>query len=314
MKHKLTGASLLRAKKSLRNRISLRTWTIIALALFMVFAIGVSALQIPVQSNQTGGRNAGVKPKRTTERRNRRDSKTKALLNTSANSSILSPILATADFDLLGLAVTADPATLTVPKNTSTSIHTSVRVPEGTDPLSIITALNPNYRVRGELTGPSLTAPLTLEAPIGQPLNIPALSNAGDHLVRNLRVVDLSTPEQTVVTSVTPDSVGIVVIERLLVSQVQVHELNYDQIVQAGINITGDSYRAFNFTLGIATTSIAQNITIPVASSHSCATTEPSTPYSRRPGNRLGTRKSPTAASAVGPPIKIPAQPSHAGY
>lgn len=236
-----------------------------ALALLMAFAIGVSALQIPGQSNQTGGRNAGVKPKRTTERRNRRDSKTKALLNTSANSSILSPTLATADFDLLGLAVTADPATLTVPKNTSTSIHTSVRVPEGTDPFSIITALNPNYRVRGELTGPSLTAPLTLEAPIGQPLNIPALGNAGDHLVRNLRVVDLSTPEQTVVTSVTPDSVGIVVIERLLVSQVQVHELNYDQIVQAGINITGDSYRAFNFTLGIATTSTAQNITIPVA-------------------------------------------------
>jgi hypothetical protein len=180
-------------------------------------------------------------------------------------SSILSPVLATADFDLLGLAVTADPATLTVPKNTATSIRTSVRVPEGSDPLNIIAALNPNYRVRGELTGPSLTAPLTLEAPIGQPLNIPALSNAGDHLVRNLRVVDLSTPEQTVVTSVTPDSVGIVVIERLLVSQVQVRELNYDQIVQAGINITGDSYRAFNFTLGVATTSNVQTINIPVA-------------------------------------------------
>ncbi|HEY0728713.1 MAG TPA: hypothetical protein VGD38_11625, partial [Pyrinomonadaceae bacterium] len=125
--------------------------------------------------------------------------------------------------------------------------------------------MNPNYRVRGELTGPSLTAPLTLEAPIGQPLNIPPLSNAGDHLIRNLRVVDLSTPEQPVVTSVTPDSCGIVVIERLLVSQVQVQQLSYDQIVQAGINITGDSYRAFNFVLGIATSSTAQTINIPVA-------------------------------------------------
>jgi hypothetical protein len=249
--------------KSLRTRVSLRTWTILALVLFMVFGIGVSALQIPGQS---GGRNAGVKPKRTTDRRARtkRDSKNKSLTDTSSNS-ILSPVLATADFDLLGLAVTADPATLTVPKNTATSIRTSVRVPEGTDPLNIIAALNPNYRVRGELTGPSLTAPLALEAPIGQPLNIPALSNAGDHIVRNLRVVDLSTPEQTVVTSVTPDSVGIVVIERLLISQVQVNELNYDQIIQAGINITGDSYRAFNFTLGVATTSNAQTITIPVA-------------------------------------------------
>ena len=249
--------------KSLATRISLRTWTIVALTLFMIFAIGVSALQTPVQ---TGGRNAGVKPKRTPQRRdrNRAEVKGKALV-APMSSSILSPVLATADFDLLGLAVTADPATLTVPKNTATSIHTSVRVPEGSDPLNIIAALNPNYRVRGELTGPSLTTPLTLEAPIGQPLNIPALSNAGDHLIRNLRVVDLSTPEQTVVTSVTPDSVGIVVIERLLVSQVQVHELSYDQIVQAGINITDDSYRAFNFTLGLATTSTAQTIVIPVA-------------------------------------------------
>ncbi len=161
--------------------------------------------------------------------------------------------------------MTVDPASLTVPKNTPTSIHTSIRVPEGTDPSVIIAALNPNYRVRGELTGPSLTAPLTLESAIGQPLNIPGLSNAGDHLVSNLRVVDVSTPGQDVVTSVTPDSCGIVVIERLLVSQVQVNELTYDQILQAGINITDDSYRAFNFTLGIGTSSTAATINIPVA-------------------------------------------------
>ncbi|HKU73806.1 MAG TPA: LamG-like jellyroll fold domain-containing protein [Pyrinomonadaceae bacterium] len=251
-----------KTKKSLATRITLRTWIALALLLFMLFAIGASALQTP----QTGGRNAGVKPKRTPQRRDRnvRAGQSKALAVPMSNS-ILSPVLATADFDLLGLAVTADPATLTVPKNTATSIHTSVRVPEGSDPLNIIAALNPNYRVRGELTGPSLTAPLTLEAPIGQPLNVPPLSNAGDHLVRNLRVVDLSTPEQAVVTSVTPDSCGIVVIERLLISQVQVHELSYDQIIQAGINITGDSYRAFNFTLGVATSSTPQEIVIPVA-------------------------------------------------
>jgi hypothetical protein len=174
-------------------------------------------------------------------------------------------VLATADFDLLGLAVTVDPPSLTVPKNTPTSIHTSISVPEGSDPTPLIAALNPNYRVRGELTGPSLTGPLTLEALVGQPLNIPSLSNAGDHLIRNLRVVDISTPDQAVVTSVTPDAVGIVVIERLLVSQVQVQELTYDQILQAGINITDDSYRAFNFTLGIGTSSSAETISIPVA-------------------------------------------------
>jgi hypothetical protein len=238
----------LRPRKQLGARISLRNWTVIALVLLMVFTLSVSAaFQNPAQQNgqQPGARNAGVKPKRTIERRdkNRRDAKAVANrgdLGTAITES-LSPVLAAVDFDLLGLAVIADPVSLTVPKNTPTVIHTSIRVPDGTDPSSIIAALNPNYRVRGELTGPSLTAPLELEALIGQPLNIPPLNNAGDHLVRNLRVVDVSTPDHAVVTSVTPDSCGIVVIERLLVSQVQVNELSFDEIIQAGINITSDS-------------------------------------------------------------------------
>ncbi|HBB87753.1 MAG TPA: hypothetical protein DC047_09075, partial [Blastocatellia bacterium] len=276
-----TAAKHLRRKQSGKQsgiRSSLRNWLGITLVLLMAFAFSVSAtLQNPIQSGgqQPGTRSSGVTPKRTPQRRDSSrpgtsssgpQSKSGKGLSTGTEiSNILSPTLAVADFDLLGLAVTVDPASLTVPKNTPTSIHTSVRVPEGTDPSSIIAALNPNYRVRGELTGPSLTVPLALEALIGQPLNIPPLSNAGDHLVRNLRVVDVSTPDQAVVTSVTPDSCGIVVIERLLISQVEVHELNYDEIIQAGINITDDSYQAFNFTLGIATTSTPQTINIPVA-------------------------------------------------
>jgi hypothetical protein len=238
------------------------------LVLLTALALTVTALQNPRPNpQQTGSRNAGVKPKRPSPRRDARGN-IKAGANQAAAGVVtnsLSPVLATADFDLLGLAVVVDPVSLTVPKNTPTSIHTSIRVPEGTDPSALIAALNPNYRVRGELTGPSLTGPLTLEASIGQPLNIPALSNAGDHLIRNLRVIDLGTPDQAVVTTVTPDSIGIVVIERLLVSQVEVHELTYDQILQAGINITDDSYRAFNFTLGIGTSSTAETISIPVA-------------------------------------------------
>jgi hypothetical protein len=249
---------------------SFRNWIGITLSVLLALTVTVNALQNPSQNTQqTGSRNSGVKPKRPVERRDRtrttngRSTGSKAATSVITNS--LSPVLATADFDLLGLAVTVDPPSLTVPKNTPTSLHTSISVPEGSDPTALIAALNPNYRVRGELTGPSLTGPLTLEALIGQPLNIPALSNAGDHLIRNLRVVDISTPDQAVVTSVTPDAVGIVVIERLLVSQVQVQELTYDQILQAGINITDDSYRAFNFTLGIGTTSSAETISIPVA-------------------------------------------------
>ncbi len=249
------------------NRSLLNHWVGLTVVAVLAFSLSASAIQNRIQNNtqQTGTRGAGVKPKRPTPVRVKGRPGLKSTNATSAVSEGLSPILATADFDLSGLAVTAGPASLTVPKNTPTFIQTSVNVPAGTDAAAIIAQLNPNYRVRGELTGPSLTSPLTLEASIGQPLNLPGLSNAGDHLVRNLRVVDLGTPDQAVVTSVTPDFVGIVVIERLLISQVEVHELSYDQIIQAGINITDDSYRAFNFTLGVGTSSDAQTITIPVA-------------------------------------------------
>lgn len=177
----------------------------------------------------------------------------------------LYPILASADFNLIGLAVTAGPDTQAVPKNTPTIIQTSVQTPAGVDPQTVIAGLNPNYRVRGELTGPSFTSPLTVEAQIGQPLNIPPLPNGGDHVVQNLRVVDLGLAEQPVVSSVTPDSCGILVIEQVLVTQVQVQELNYNQIVNSGISINDDSYQYFNFILGLSTSSSTQNVQIPVA-------------------------------------------------
>src|SRR5258708_16490211 len=154
---KLADRSLFGFKKHAGGRR--RIWTSLTAVLIVELALSVSAVQNP-QSNdpQTGARSAQVKPKRTTQRKNRKG--TKSLLpgaSREAGSAViesLSPILATADFDLMGLAVTAAPASLTVPKNTPTFVQTSVRVPDGTDPSPIIAGLNPNYRVRGELTGP----------------------------------------------------------------------------------------------------------------------------------------------------------------
>ena len=254
-----------RPTRSVFTKILRSNWIGLTVVAVLAFSLSASAIQNRLQNQQTGTRTAGLKPKRPVQNKPKGRVGLKSTNTTNAVSDGLSPILASADFDLSGLAVTAGPASLTVPKNTPTFIQTSVNVPPGTDPATIIAELNPNYRVRGELSGPSLTSPLTLEAPIGQPLNIPGLSNAGDHLVRNLRVVDVGTPEQTVVTSVTPDFVGIVVIEGLLISQVAVHELSNDQIIEAGITITDDSYKAFNFPLGVATESTPQTISIPVA-------------------------------------------------
>ncbi len=234
------------------------------------------------QQQQTSGRSSGVRPKRVPAPRNgQRQQGGEALKSSNAKGAsalrateqgsspqalqAFSPVLATADFDLIGLAVAASPASQTVPKNTPTSILTSLQLPEGADHALALAGMNPNYRVRGELVGPSLSSPLTIEAPVGQPLRLPALTTAGDHMVQNLRVVDAGAEGQPVVAPVTPDACGVVVIDRLLVSEVQVRELTHEQIIQSGINISDDSYTFFNFTLGLGTTSTGQRIEIPVA-------------------------------------------------
>ena len=251
------------------------------MGLLMLAAFSARAMQnaAPATSQnpqERGARNAGVRPKRPAPNRNGSNqlkrgagiaAEGRATLGTESQSQsgAISNILATADFDLVGLAATTSPATQSVPKNTPTSVLTSIQVPLGSDAATIIAGLNPNYRVRGELTGPSFGAPLTLEAPLGQPINIPPLSQSGDHILQNLRVVDTGAEGQPVVASVTPDACGIVVFERILISEVHVNELTPEQIRQAGITITDDSYQAFNFTLGLGTTSLGQTINIPVA-------------------------------------------------
>lgn len=261
---------------------TVREWVCLLLATAAVLAASVSARQQQSAPRVGAGtRQSGVGAKRQSPRVGAGAPKSEAVRSgAKGQSSIRSslkadpllnaalggqPVLATADFDLIGLAVTAGPATQTVPRNTPTSVLTSMLVPEGSNPSEVAAGLNPNLRVRGELNGPSLNSPVTVEAAVGQPLRLPPLSAAGEHVLQNLRVVDVGAEGQPTVAPVTPDACGIVVIERLLVSEVQVRELTYEQIVQSGINISDDSYRFFNFTLGIGTTSSPQQISIPVA-------------------------------------------------
>src|ERR1700704_1179465 len=138
---KLAGRSLFGLGKYAGGRRG--NWTSLAAILIVALAFSVSALQTPQSIDpQTGARNAQVKPKRTTQRKGRKG--TKSLLSGTsrdAGSAVmesLSPILATADFDLMGLAVTAAPASLTVPKNTPTVIQNKVRVPRGPEPKPLI--------------------------------------------------------------------------------------------------------------------------------------------------------------------------------
>ncbi|MFB3903054.1 MAG: LamG-like jellyroll fold domain-containing protein [Acidobacteriota bacterium] len=173
-------------------------------------------------------------------------------------------ILATTEFVLTGLAVKAEPAQQDVPRHTATVIKTRLAGVEG-DATAILSQLNGSYRVRGQLLGPSLTSPLELDAAIGAPLVIPPLALPGDHLVTNLRVVDTSLAGSPAIAEVLPETCSVSVLDQLLVSQVQVHELTYEEILATGLNVSQDSYSYYSFTLAVGTESDGYKISIPVA-------------------------------------------------
>lgn len=226
----------------------------------IVFGVLASALPRPGNgpSAPQGVRNAGVQPKRPNAGR------------TAKGGPVLGkggPVLATADYDLVGFSVLVSPASQTVPKNQPTAVLTTVAGPDGGD-LGTPGGLNPNYRVRGVLSGPSFPSPITVEAAIGEPISIPALTTTGFHLLGSLRIVDTTPGAGEPVVDwipVDPTECTIEVVDNILVSEVRVRELSYDEITQSGIAITDDSYTFFDFALGLQTISNGQAIHIPVA-------------------------------------------------
>ncbi len=181
------------------------------------------------------------------------------------STSGLGPTLAATRFDLVGVDVTVDPAAQTVPINTPTEIRTLIAAPTGVDPEAYLATINPNYRIRGELSGPAYANPVQMEARIGDSFPIPGFGLKGDYVLQNLRVVDAGVQGAPTVAAVTPDACVISVIDQILVTNVQVRELTYDEIVRSGIQVTDSSYQFFNFTLALGTESNGVSVQIPVA-------------------------------------------------
>jgi len=96
---------------------------------------------------------------------------------------------------LTGLSAVANPATVTVPKNTASGVRISIQ--SGSTALSASEAarlLGGSFVIDAEFSGPGLRAPLHLpQQPLASGddpflLNIPAVSQAGDYSLSNLRV------------------------------------------------------------------------------------------------------------------------------
>ncbi|HJT17162.1 MAG TPA: carboxypeptidase-like regulatory domain-containing protein, partial [Thermoanaerobaculia bacterium] len=123
----------------------------------------------------------------------------------------------------------------------------------GTDiPASVQTTYtgtpSPDLSVRGELSGPALDAPITLATTPGGKFQIPALHQAGDYTLANVRLVDR---DGKFIQQAVPSAVTITVAD-VLKTDVRVRQLTPDELRQRGINVDGRSYDVYEMTFVFA--------------------------------------------------------------
>ncbi|HKF22304.1 MAG TPA: carboxypeptidase regulatory-like domain-containing protein [Candidatus Angelobacter sp.] len=186
------------------------------------------------------------------------------LLGTSAFSQLRK--IGELELQIQGISATVQPANPTIPKNTPAGVQIVVNTASG--PLSSADAarfLGGAIQVTGELSGPGLGGAISLPVaggPIVDPLilPIPALTQAGDYTLSNLKILANGTPA----LDVTPSSIPVKVIDQVLITSVETRPLTLDEIKAAGVVLTSNDFIGFQFTIGLALQSNATTISFPV--------------------------------------------------
>jgi hypothetical protein len=152
----------------------------------------------------------------------------------------------------------------TVPVSTEFSVLNALRsgYGEAVTDLSLFGG-GPVY-VEGELSGPAVSnaecvigsaaCAVTLRAPVGDPLKVPALlvNKAGNYVLDGLRLTDAAG---NMMMPATPSMVPIEVVDKVLLSRLRTRPLSLDEIEDRGIIINDDDFTAYEFTIGVATES-----------------------------------------------------------
>jgi hypothetical protein len=175
------------------------------------------------------------------------------------------------DLPIMGITATVTQTNPTIPKNTASAVAISVTAGgSALDSSSLAAFLGGSFQIQGELSGPGLSGTITLPyvdpdggaSPILDPLMlpIPALTEAGDYTLTNLRIVVNGNP----VLTIAPSTITLDVIDQVLITSVQTTPLTLQQIQQLGIVLDNNSYQGFQFTVGLGTSSNVVNVAFPV--------------------------------------------------
>ena len=151
------------------------------------------------------------------------------------------------DYLVNGQTFEVSPSALTIPKGIATEINANTRGDiEG--------------RIVASLRGPSVQGTQEIVAATGESIQLPAFSQPGLHFLENIRLV---IDENTVIPA-TPSTVTINVLDELLVGDVTTRQLTLEEIQELGIQFDDTSFQAFNFTIGLTTSSGVIQLDLPV--------------------------------------------------
>lgn len=173
--------------------------------------------------------------------------------------------IAQMDLTVGGLAASVTPAQPVIPVNVASGVQVNVTLNgQVVTAAQVAQYLGGNFQIQGEFSGPGLSQSITV--PQSTPslnslvLDLPAVNEAGNYTLSNLRFVVNGND----VLDLSPSTVTVQVIAQVLVTSVQTQPLTLSQIQQMGVVLNSNDYTGFQFTVGLALSSQVVNLSFPV--------------------------------------------------
>jgi hypothetical protein len=165
------------------------------------------------------------------------------------------------EFSIVGVTMQAGPEYQAVPKGIASQVTTGF-LSNGEAVAPEISAMLPqDWRVVGDLTGPSISSKLTLTTSPGQPFQLPTFPLLGTYTLSNIRVTDGAGKA---FMAAVPQAVTIESINDPLVTSVTTRPLTLEEIRDRGVVVDSTNFTAYEFTGVIGTESGQQPFSFPV--------------------------------------------------